>query len=216
MRFSYGCRPRLIDSDPHILYALARAQDNAGQSNQALASYAQFAKLASDPASSTHASKLDLILMYAASSARAPQALTVAQQEIAIRADVWTQDAYAWALYANGRYREADVIIQKALAVGIQSAQIFDHAAHIEQKLNHAADASRYFILSLQSNPSSEYATDARKSVGEAVGKEATTSPRPATIVAPPAEVLRDPAANVESVRVGTTVIAPVLQHTSP
>jgi tetratricopeptide (TPR) repeat protein len=215
----------LIDRDPHILYALARAQDSAGQSNKALASYAEFEKLASDPASSTHGSRLDLILMYAGSSGRAPRALTLAQQEIAARADVWTQDAYAWALHANGRYQEAEVIIQKALAVGIQSAQIFDHAAHIAQKLNHAADARRYFLLSLQSNAFSEYASDARNSMSEAVvgGEAATASPRPATVVAPPAEVLRDPAPDADrsehsgpSVRVGATVIAPVFQHTSP
>ena len=56
--------------------------------------------------------------------------------------------------------------MQKAIAVGIQSAQIFDHAGHIAQKLNHAADATKYFRLTVQSNPASEYAADALKSAG--------------------------------------------------
>jgi tetratricopeptide (TPR) repeat protein len=122
--------------------------------------------LASAPETSSEASTLDLTLMYAGNSASAPHALKLAQHEFGERQDVWTMDAYAWALYANGRYPDADAAIQKALAVGIQSAQIFDHAGHIAQKLGHAADASRYFGLALQANPSSEYARDARKSAG--------------------------------------------------
>ena len=111
-------------------------------------------------------SRLDLILMYAESPATAPNALKLAHQEIAARHDVWTLDAYAWALYANAKYQDADAAVQKAIAVGIQSAQIFDHAGHIAQKLNHSCGRQQVLQLSVQSNPSSEYASDARKSVG--------------------------------------------------
>jgi tetratricopeptide (TPR) repeat protein len=156
----------LIDHDPHAFYELAREQEAAGQSKEARVTYAEFEKLASEPGRATDASRLDLILMYAESPATAPNALKLAQQEIAARHDVRTLDAYAWALYANARYEDADVAVQKAITVGIQSAQIFDHAGHIAQKLNHNADATKYFELSIQSNPSSEYASDARKSVG--------------------------------------------------
>ena len=155
-----------IDNDPHVLYELAKAQEAAGQVKEARATYAEFEKLASEPGRASDASRLDLILMYAESPATAPSALKLAQQEIAARHDVRTLDAYAWALYANEKYQDADAAVQKAIAVGIQSAQIFDHAAHIAQKLNHSADATKYFELSIQSNPSSEYASDARKSVG--------------------------------------------------
>jgi tetratricopeptide (TPR) repeat protein len=156
----------LIDHDPHALYELARAQEAAGQAKEARATYAEFEKLASEPGRATDASRLDLILMYAESPATAPNALKLAQWEVAARQDVWTLDAYAWALYANAKYQDADVAVQKAIAVGIQSAQIFDHAGRIVQKLNHNADATKYSVLSIQSNPSSEYASDARKSIG--------------------------------------------------
>jgi len=56
-------------------------------------------------------------------------------------------NAYAWALYANAKYEEANVQIQKALAVGIRSAQIFDHAGHIAQRLNRSEEARKLFIL---------------------------------------------------------------------
>jgi tetratricopeptide (TPR) repeat protein len=104
--------------------------------------------------------------MYAESSATAPKGLALAQQETQARQDVWTLDAYAWALYANAKYQDADAAEQKAIAVGLQSARIFDHAGHIAQKLNHGADAAKYFRLSVQANSSSEYSADARKSGG--------------------------------------------------
>ena len=85
---------------------------------------------------------------------------------------MWTLDAYAWALYANAKFQDADAAVQKAIAVGIQSAQIFDHAGHIAQKLNHSADATKYFKLSVQSNPASEYAADALKSAGLAAAAD--------------------------------------------
>jgi tetratricopeptide (TPR) repeat protein len=161
-----------IDKDAHALYELAGAQEAAGQSKDARATYAEFEKSASEPGKATDESRLDLILMYAGNPANTPNALKFAQQEIAARQDVWTLDAYAWALYANAKYQDADAAVQKAIAVGIQSAQIFDHAGHIAQKLNHSADATKYFRLSIQSNPESEYAADALKSAGLAVGAD--------------------------------------------
>ena len=184
-----------IDKDPHILYELARAQEAAGQAQNAHATFAQFESLASAPETATDTSTLDLILMYAGNTVSAANALTLAQKDIGARQDVWTWDAYAWALYANARYKDADDAIQKAIAVGIQSAQIFDHAGHIAQKLGHATDAARYFGLSLQANPSSEYALDARKSVGptDVVGiGETPASPAPTPVPISTADPLRD------------------------
>jgi tetratricopeptide (TPR) repeat protein len=153
-----------LDHDPHALYQLAKAQQAAGQKQEARATLAEFEKLANDPGRTTDESKLDLILMDAESPDTAPDALRIAQAEIQTRQDVWTLDAYAWALYANAKFAEADAAVQKAIAVGIQSAQIFDHAGHIAQKLNRSEDAARYFKLTVQSNPASEFAADAFKS----------------------------------------------------
>ena len=184
-----------IDKDPHILYELAKAQEAKGQARDARATFAQFENLASAPETATDSSTLDLILMYAGNTASAPDALKLAQQEIAARQDVRTLDAYAWALFANARYQDADAAVQKAIAVGIQSAQIFDHAGHIAQKLGHAADASRYFGLALQANPSSQYALDAQKSVGSThvtgIG-EPPVSPVPAQVPMSTADLPRD------------------------
>jgi tetratricopeptide (TPR) repeat protein len=161
-----------VDHDPNVLYELARAQEAAGRLSEARTTHADFEKLASAPETATDCSKLDLILMYAESPATAANGLALAQQEIQARQDVWTMDAYAWALYANGKYQDADVAEQKAIAVGIQSARIFDHTGHIAQKLNHDADAVKYFQLSVQTNSSSEYSADARRSAALVAGAD--------------------------------------------
>jgi tetratricopeptide (TPR) repeat protein len=206
-----------VDNDPHVLYELAKAQEAAGQAGEAHASYVEFEKTAGEPERATDESRLDLILMYAGIPANTPIALKLAQQEMAARQDVWTLDAYAWALYANAKYLDADAVVQKALAVGIQSAQIFDHAGHIAQKLNHSADATRYFQLSIQSSPTSEYAADVRKSASLAGDHEQRVSeivPAPALLQADlPHEsstASHQSNYNVASVSVGMTIATPV------
>jgi len=157
-----------LDHDPHILYQLAIAQQAAGQAKQAHSTFEEFAKLVHGPSHVTEESLRDLILMLAENPSTAPDALKIAQAEVKSRQDVWTLDAYAWALYANAKYEEADAAVQKAIAVGIQSAQIFDHAGRIAQKLNHSDDAARLFKLAVQSNPVSPFAADAMKSANSA------------------------------------------------
>jgi len=155
-----------IDNDPDVLYEMARSLEAAGDYINARAAYAAFEKQASSPEGATGEARLDLIRMYAANPSTAADALALAQQEIATRQDVWTLDAYAWVLYANARYQDAYDAVQKAIAVGVQSPQIFDHAGHIAQKLHHSADAAKYFLLCLQTNSTSDYAADASKSSG--------------------------------------------------
>ncbi len=179
-----------IDRDPHVIYELARAQEAQGKTLAARATIMEFERLASAPETATDQSKLDLILMEAGSPATAPQALELAQKEIQARQDVGTLDAYAWALYANDRFEEADSAIAKAIAVGVQNAGLFDHAAHIAQKLNDGANASKYFQLTVQANRSSEYAADARKfvrpaAVADELEKKASEfEPAPAVVQA--------------------------------
>ena len=154
-----------IAHDPHVLFQLAAAQEAAGRTREASAAYAEFEKRANTPETASDSARLDLILMYAGNAATAPKALNLSEQEMRTRQDVWTLDAYGWALYANARYEDANAALQKAIAMGIQSAQIFDHAGHVALKLNHGIDASKYFQLSVQTNPKSEFAADAGKFV---------------------------------------------------
>jgi len=160
------------DHDPHTLYELARAQEAAWQGREARATFAEFEELASNRATATESSEIDLILLKAGNQTTAPDALKLAEEQIGLRQDVWTLDAYAWALYANGKFQDAAAAEQKAIAVGIQSAQIFDHAGHIAQKLNHTAEANKFFRQSVQANAASEFAVDAMRAASLEVRSE--------------------------------------------
>jgi hypothetical protein len=74
------------------------------------------------------------------------KALGIARREYAWRHDVYTLDAYAWALHVNRKDQEAGEQIEKSLAVGIRDAKLFDHAAEIAASLGDLAAARRYSV----------------------------------------------------------------------
>jgi tetratricopeptide (TPR) repeat protein len=162
---------RQLPQTPDVLYQLAKAESAAGHSQESDLAYASFENAAKAMIAAPANANRQLILYYAYLAASradvAPHALEFAQREINLRHDVWTLDAYAWALYGNGKYSEADLQIQKALAVGVRSDQIFDHAGHIAIKLNKQTEAAKYFQAALQLNASAEYAKDARRELAE-------------------------------------------------
>lgn len=59
------------------------------------------------------------------------QALALAEQELEARGDVFTLDAYAWALLASGRIEQARQVIGRAVADGTEDARLFLHAGVI-------------------------------------------------------------------------------------
>ena len=59
-------------------------------------------------------------------------ALAAAEAEWARRQSVHVADAYAWALYANGRYAEAARVSKRALELGTRNAAFLFHAGMIE------------------------------------------------------------------------------------
>ena len=72
------------------------------------------------------------------------RALKLARAELGQRADVFTHDALAWALAANGDFSAADSEMRAALAAGTRDARLFLHAAVIARALGRAAEATRH------------------------------------------------------------------------
>jgi tetratricopeptide (TPR) repeat protein len=72
-----------------------------------------------------------LALFWATRNERAAEALALAEAEKKVRGDVATEDAYAWALYRNGRFDEARAAIDRALSHGTQEARLLYHAGAI-------------------------------------------------------------------------------------
>jgi tetratricopeptide (TPR) repeat protein len=80
-------------------------------------------------------------------------ALRAARAEWARRQSVHVADAYAWALYGNGRYEEAAVMSRRAMALGYRNALFAFHAGMIQLALGDPAEARRSLSEALAINP---------------------------------------------------------------
>jgi tetratricopeptide (TPR) repeat protein len=110
---------------PDYLWVLSEALRAAGRASEARAAESRLHKegAASDPRTFS---------LYLSSRGESlPTALELARNELNTRQDVFTYDALAWALSANGRHEEALHEMDRALAEGTQDARLFFHAAVI-------------------------------------------------------------------------------------
>ena len=127
---------------PHAenLYALANALELAGRHEEAAQAGAKFERISLAESGVADNSNHELIAYYIGAGKNAGKALEIAQREVARRHDVYTLDAYACALAANGKYAEADAQMRKALAVGVKDPTVLAHAREIAGHLAGAAE----------------------------------------------------------------------------
>ncbi len=126
------------------LYDLAEALKLAGRDDEAKKAFAEFETKSLAESARKDNSSRELVFYYADYSHQPDRALEIAKQEFAWRHDVYTLDAYAWALHVNGQDAEARRQIETALAVGIRDARMLDHAGEIALKLGDKAAAEHY------------------------------------------------------------------------
>jgi tetratricopeptide (TPR) repeat protein len=126
------------------LYDLGEALQLAGRDAEAKKAFAEFEAKSLQQSSKRQNSNLELIFYYADHARQAVHALDVAEQEFSWRHDVYTLDAYAWALHVNGRDAEARKQIETALAVGIRDSKILAHAGEIALNLGDRTAAQKY------------------------------------------------------------------------
>jgi tetratricopeptide (TPR) repeat protein len=131
---------------PHAenLYDLAEALQLAGHGEDARKAFTEFEQKSLAETNRADNSNRELIFYYADYAHEPVQALEVAKREFARRHDAYTLDAYAWALYMNGRYPEAREQIEKALAVGLRDARVLRHAGEIALKAGDRNSGERY------------------------------------------------------------------------
>ncbi len=127
------------------LYSLAEAMEAAAMKNEAKSKFAEFERQATSESSNPDNANRDLIFYYADHTNNSSKALQIGELEVARRHDVHTLDAYAWALYKNGRYVEAKEQMDLLLKVGVHEAAIFYHAGEIELRLGNNTQAEHYF-----------------------------------------------------------------------
>ena len=141
------------------LYELAEASQLAGREAEAKKSFEEFEAKAMLETNKKDNSNRELIFYYADHARQPAKALNLARQELAWRHDVYTLDAYAWALHVNGQNAEARKQIESALAVGIRDAKLFLHAGEITLVLHDVPAAERYLKQAADLNsPDSEQA----------------------------------------------------------
>jgi tetratricopeptide (TPR) repeat protein len=137
---------------PGNLYDLAEALELARRDREAKKAFSEFEADALLESGRKDNANRDLIFYYADRAHQPAKALKMAEAEFAWRHDVYTLDAYAWALHANGQNAEARKQMEAALSVGIRDAKIFLHAGAIALKAGDRTAAEYYLKQSTELN----------------------------------------------------------------
>jgi tetratricopeptide (TPR) repeat protein len=134
------------------LYDLGEALELASRAEEAKKAFAEFETKSLVESVRADNSNRELIFYYTDHAKQPKKALEIAEKEFARRHDVFTLDAYAWALHVNGRDVEAREQIEAALAVGIRDAKMFRHAGEIALSAGDRIRAKRYLQESAELN----------------------------------------------------------------
>ncbi|HEY6184720.1 MAG TPA: tetratricopeptide repeat protein [Terriglobales bacterium] len=148
---------------PHAenLYDLAVVLKLAGRSEEASAAFVEFEKKSLAETMRRDNSNHELVSYYTDEANQPAKALEIAQREYNYRHDVFTLDAYAWALHKNNQDAEARKQIEVALAVGIRDAKLFRHAGEIALSQGDRKSAMNYLQTSVTLDaPGSEEARE--------------------------------------------------------
>jgi len=131
---------------PHAenLYDLAEALQSAGRTEEAKRAFGEFEQKSLLESDRGDNSNRELIFYYSDYAHQPLKALEVARKEFARRHDVYTLDAYAWALHVNGEDQEARRQIEAALRVGIRDARLIRHAGEIALAQGYRSAAQKY------------------------------------------------------------------------
>ena len=92
-----------------------RRRNWPGRKDEARQSYEEFETKALQESTAGDNANRELIFYYADHAGKPEKALDVARREYARRHDLFTRDAYAWALHVNGNDAEARAQLQRAL-----------------------------------------------------------------------------------------------------
>ncbi len=162
---------------PENLYLLGRALERTGQHAAAQSAYQDFERLALIESAGWDNANRELVRYYTDQARHPEAALRVAEREIARRKDILTLDAYAWALYRNGRHVEALETIEQALAVGTLAPDLHYHAGLIAAAAGDSVLAVRYLEQALRLAPQHELAGEARRASNATATTKANARP---------------------------------------
>ena len=141
-----------IAPQPDALTALGDLYALRGDTKLANQQYATVEAIAHLAAINQYVYNRQLVLFDVNHDRDLATALTLAQQELAVRKDVYGYDADAWALLANGRAAEADAAMRVALGFGTHDALLLYHEGEIDLALGRTAEARAHLSQALAIN----------------------------------------------------------------
>lgn len=131
----------------HDLYTDAGKKTEARQQAEMVDLVAKLEEAAGQKANRT------LALIYANQDRNPAKSLELAEADLQVRQDIYTYDAYAWALFKNKRYNEAWSASEKAMKLGTPEAMFYYHAGMIANARAEAAAAKQFLEKALKLNP---------------------------------------------------------------
>jgi tetratricopeptide (TPR) repeat protein len=119
---------------PENLFVLGEALFKAGKSDEATKAFSDFESKALAESNGPDNANRELVFYYVDYAKKPSEALRIAKKEMERRQDIFTRDAYAWALQANGEFATAQKEMEIAISVGIHDPVFFYHAGIIASK----------------------------------------------------------------------------------
>lgn len=161
---------RHVEAAPHPenFFYLGEALARQNRMHEAKTVFTRFEAAARAERASGDNANRELIRYYADHARQPAEALKLARFEIARRQDIFTLDAYAWALYRNAQFRQADTVMARALATGVRDPRLHYHAGMIALKRGARARARAHLQTALRYAPWAAFAADARAALDHA------------------------------------------------
>ncbi|HKW78383.1 MAG TPA: hypothetical protein VJQ09_04730, partial [Candidatus Limnocylindria bacterium] len=94
-----------------------------------------------------------LAIFYVDHARSSDRALEIASASLQARPDVYGFDAYAWALYANGKFAEARAASDRARSLGTPDARLLYHAGMISIALHDQRRGQAELVRALELSP---------------------------------------------------------------
>ena len=130
----------------HDLYLDSGKKTEARQQAEMVDLVAKLEEAANQKANRT------LALIFANQERNLTKALELAEADLAVRQDIYTYDAHAWALFKHKRYDEAWKSSQQALKLGAPEALLYYHAGMIAKARGNDGESRRLLEKALALN----------------------------------------------------------------
>jgi tetratricopeptide (TPR) repeat protein len=151
----------------NVKYELALALHGAGNEKEAEPIFDEFARDARARITLDDNANFNLVGYDLDYGKNPDEALAVAKQELSRRHDIWTLDAYARALAANGNPSEARKQLRLALDIGVKEPRIFYDTGIVETLLDDREAAKGYFEKVIGGQVKSVYYDPAEKALAQ-------------------------------------------------